>query len=147
MGCMVPGQSVKEQSLASVKEGCTLDGCCCHHCSSGHSASLAGCSLGMHVHRQPCQMFSRKAVSEGSKKHKYFVTFLGSFSEPGIPRGQHCIELRTFRLHPPAHLYSHPVWLSGAWWADRSRTFSESCSYFYQRTISNARRPQRSQAM
>lgn len=131
MGCMVPGQSVKEQSLASVKEGCTLGGCCCHRCSSGHSASLAGCSLGMHVHRQPCQMFSRKAVSEGSEKHKYFVTFLGSFSEPGFPRGQHHTELRPFYLHPPVHLCSPSFFVVRGLERDRSRTFSESCSHFF----------------
>lgn len=53
--------------------------------------SLAPCqpsgrSLDVFVHQQPCQMFPRKAVAEGSEKHKYFVTFLG-FAEPGIPRG------------------------------------------------------------
>lgn len=100
MGCMLPGKSVEEQSLASVKEGCTLDGCGCHRCSSGQYASLAGCSLGVHVHLQPCQMFSRKAVSEGRGKHKYFVTFLGYFSEPGVSRGQLCIEWRPSHLHP-----------------------------------------------
>lgn len=112
----------------------------------------------MHVHRQPCQMFSGKAVSEGREKHKYFVTFfLGSFSGPGIPRGLHCIELRPSHLHTPSSCsLPHPVLGcqgtgENGWWGDRNKTFSEvapilrhlvSKRVFYQNTTFSVRRPQ-----